>query len=1474
MDFHRPANQNEESADLVMDEARVEGLLALLKDGQTPKIRQYAAEQLGYVVTPKTLTSFVDEMRPLLRHANWDTRVAAAQAVAFVAASPSFRGDLLSTCASLAHDTEHMMRLSTLNMKQVLVHAAPLLKSGGEEYNYEVNLSSMEDQRKHLLRQRYLLWKRISHDIQSTVNLPRPVLAQSTDDSFVDAADVTPSVHASTSTKSVVSSFFSVAPGRLPSHQRLHPLASLLLDCLEAIFDSHWEVRHGAAATLREVFVTQGAHLTIDMHHASIMEWLEEVFLRCICVLALEQYVDYSADGSVAPNRQLVAQVAGHLLTFFPHAIDATVVPLLHPSASWHACHGGLLAIHFAPRASQPSIRTVATAHVIATLDRSDDEIHAVAAQWLTLIPTLSADVLARLWALLTPAAETSVDLSPGHILDALRTHASATAMERHLRHVAPFFKHALAPVREAAIRWFETMMSQVSLDVPTGMWWLQMLWSRLLVDRDCSASLRQLWHVSIEHMRRDNLDALVDSAVDTWVESAWTLTTTFNYEDPWTHKIVHMAVPPSTDTSHAIDTMSPCLASLLMASADHPFWSTWACAWLESAKGHRVVAVLTILSMTKPQMAWPTQAVAFKVETLLRDPRVTFFDEQMPLWTLCRRVWTDLTAHFPNVPAVVMEPTTAASWQLAQVAGALPYESVLTKPEPYTQAHYLRQDLFDIEERTRVGFEQMQTNISALAAATFVAFQLAWEKPAFLVRPLMDALKTCADAPLQRHVAAAVVHFLRTFHESHSVCCVKMTANLAANLHAERTSVRFVGAQVALTRLLQSSHDDNSHVPTALWAKLATLWSVPHVPLLEIVLAHAWPTTLVPVVDDAWTALRGHPEVATAIASAAARSPPLLTHVVSKFQHELQLEVVDALARNHASVIVSVVCDLIPLAMSSFGTLAHLLPLVALTPNLAGASPFLHQLWHGQPPPLPLAALPTTLSLRPYQEAGIAWLAFLAAHQLHGVLADDMGLGKTRQVLGSIALLETQRPTNGLCVLVVCPPIVMAHWQREASTYFNSTFPRVALYAGTAAQRHALRPKQASWNAELVVTSYATLQHDSAVLTATEWTYCVADEAHLCRNPVSLTTQALLAIRAQYRVAVSGTPIQNTAVDIWSVFSFLMPGYLGNYSAFRQQTVQPILLARKDSATAAQKEAGALALTQLHAQIAPFVLRRTKDAVLLDLPPKLIQDIPCDLTPLQRKLYDDAANLPSTLATWRQRQRVCIHPCLIDAKQYAKEGAGKLSALVDLLELIQNGAHRCLLFCHTPTNVQVVQKHLHDAMPALQTLKLDGSIPASQRQVWSEIVDRFNHDHTIDVLILTTSIGGLGLTLVSADTVVFLEHSWNPFVDLQAMDRVHRLGQTKPVTVYRLLAQDTIEDEILTAQRFKQAMADTVLGPNEAKGGNVLRVLQSSLGQKDSRPTKRAKQGPRGKGGLHAFLDELEDLWDEAQYESLELPT
>ncbi|CAK4769386.1 unnamed protein product [Aphanomyces euteiches] len=561
-----------------MEEARVEGLLALLKNGQSISIRNTAAEQLGQVVTSKTLAMYVEQIRPLLQDHNWDVRVAAAQSVGHVCEAPFIPSDLVSACAALAPNNELSLSLSRVDIKHVLEHASPLLKSGGEEYNYNLNLTSTGDKQKHLLRQRYLLWKRISHDMQSSV--PRPVLQQSTTETFLVESDVTPSLNSARTRKTdSLTTYF--AQSASSQSADFHPVAMLITDCLEAMFDAFWERRHGAVAVLRDVFVKQSA---LNVASPLVQAWLDEAFVRCVCVLAMEQYVDYSADGSVAPIRLLVAQIVGHWLPFFPQAYSSVILPLLKSSA-WHACHAGLLSINFCPKQCDGLIWPT----VVDMIFRSEDEIQVVVAQLVAKTSTeLSTELLDRLWSLLSP--EASIDLAPAYILDALRRHM-APKMQNYLSQVAAFLKHALIPVREAAILWLKDILTQFHFTSPSvSTWWLNTILSRLVLDKVCQTSLQALWNHSIAHIPRNLLNEAITSSLSMWIRAIWSLETKLVFKNLSNNDDI-IAFPHTADISQAFFA-STCLAGLLDSTVDHSVWTTWV---INSLKSSRYLEIMVV---------------------------------------------------------------------------------------------------------------------------------------------------------------------------------------------------------------------------------------------------------------------------------------------------------------------------------------------------------------------------------------------------------------------------------------------------------------------------------------------------------------------------------------------------------------------------------------------------------------------------------------------------------------------------------------------------------------------------------------------------------------------------------------------------------------------------------------------------------------------------------------------------------------
>ncbi|GJQ72210.1 hypothetical protein Trydic_g3301 [Trypoxylus dichotomus] len=516
-----------------------------------------------------------------------------------------------------------------------------------------------------------------------------------------------------------------------------------------------------------------------------------------------------------------------------------------------------------------------------------------------------------------------------------------------------------------------------------------------------------------------------------------------------------------------------------------------------------------------------------------------------------------------------------------------------------------------------------------------------------------------------------------------------------------------------------------------------------------------------------------------------------------------------------------------------SFATLVQLMPLDGGVPEPAGLKlsvlcarrekerEFLSQLLSPSSIPDYQIPVPIDAELRTYQQAGVNWLAFLNKYKLHGILCDDMGLGKTLQSICILAgdhyhreqkyKLSRAPDCAPLPSLVICPPTLTGHWTYEVEKFLSRT------------------EKQ----------------------------------------------------------------------------------FTARYS-------RPILASRDPKCSSKEQEAGALAMEALHRQVLPFLLRRMKEDVLDDLPPKITQDYYCELSPLQELLYDDFSRsqahqtLEESLSTGatassmqgnthifqalRYLQNVCNHPKLVltqshpqydqISNQLLSQGSqldnihhsAKLPALMQLLqdcgigitetqstELVIN-QHRALVFCQLKAMLNIIENDLFKKhMPGVTYLRLDGSIPASQRQV---LVTRFNNDPSIDVLLLTTQVGGLGLNLTGADTVIFVEHDWNPMKDLQAMDRAHRIGQRKVVNVYRLITRSTLEEKIMGLQKFKVQTANTVIsGDNSRLETMATEQLLDLFSHKPS-TSQGTSSSKNQTGGVKAILEALPDLWDQNQYE------
>jgi superfamily II DNA or RNA helicase len=448
---------------------------------------------------------------------------------------------------------------------------------------------------------------------------------------------------------------------------------------------------------------------------------------------------------------------------------------------------------------------------------------------------------------------------------------------------------------------------------------------------------------------------------------------------------------------------------------------------------------------------------------------------------------------------------------------------------------------------------------------------------------------------------------------------------------------------------------------------------------------------------------------------------------------------------------------------------------------------------------------------LRPYQEQGFHWLWFLHEIGSGGVLADDMGLGKTVQTLALLLAVKSEDAKiegkrKPFKALIVAPTSVVTNWLREMDKFAPSL--RHALWHG--AERRERQDELE--DADVVVTSYALLRRDEEMLKEIDWRYVILDEAQQIKNPLSATARAAKRLPSDRRLALSGTPIENRLSEIWSIFDFVSPGLLGPLDKFEERYSRPIDGGDKGAAE------------RLRATIHPFILRRTKSEVARDLPEKIETDQFCELTGEQASLY--AAVLKEVRAQvmgeverqglarshiqilaglTRLRQAACDPRLLGLPREFGDEDSGKLVALRDLVQTSIEGGHKVLVFSQFVSMLQLIKRAMDEDRVSYEYL--DGSTRDR-----SDRVDNFQHEDGPPVFLISLKAGGSGLNLTAADTVIHFDPWWNPAVEDQATDRAHRIGQTKVVTTYRLIAKGTIEEKILELAEKKRELVGAVL--------------------------------------------------------------
>ncbi|WP_198010633.1 DEAD/DEAH box helicase [Thermobrachium celere] len=453
---------------------------------------------------------------------------------------------------------------------------------------------------------------------------------------------------------------------------------------------------------------------------------------------------------------------------------------------------------------------------------------------------------------------------------------------------------------------------------------------------------------------------------------------------------------------------------------------------------------------------------------------------------------------------------------------------------------------------------------------------------------------------------------------------------------------------------------------------------------------------------------------------------------------------------------------------------------------------------------------------LRDYQVTGFKWLKLLSNIDLGGILADDMGLGKTLQ---TIALIESEK-TQGKTLIVV-PSSLLFNWQSEFEKFAPDT--KVLVVQGNKKKREEL--VELIDKNDVIITSYPLIRRDIELYENFVFNICILDEAQHIKNPESLNARSVKKIKSRVKFALTGTPIENNLIELWSIFDFILPGILYTRSRFIDKYEKPIL-----------KDNSEEALNDLKKTISPFILRRKKSDVLLELPDKIETKLVCEMTKKQSELYkaylfkaredveklikngEFSTNKIHVLKLLTRLRQICCHPSLF-LENY-KGDSGKLNQFEELIEELLEGGHRVLVFSQFVSLLDLVKKILD--RKRVKYSYLDGSTELKERKV---IVDEFNSGKT-NVFLLSLKAGGTGLNLATADTVIHLDPWWNPAVEEQAADRAHRMGQKNVVQVFKMITKDSIEEKIYDLQYKKKELIDSVIKEGE--------VFINSLSEKE----------------------------------------
>ncbi|XP_045477599.1 TATA-binding protein-associated factor 172 isoform X2 [Harmonia axyridis] len=1325
----------------------------------------------------------------------------------------------------------------------------------------------------------------------------------------------------------------------------------------QELFSSCWESRHGAATALREVIAVHGRgagksmNLTSKQMFNSHQIWLEDMAIRLICVLALDRFGDFVSDAVVAPVRETCAQTLSAVLKLMTteSCLEALKLLLqLLDYKEWEARHGGLLGLKYLLAVKEDINNLLlpqSFPHILNGLSDPVDDVGAVAASSLIpvaeklveLVPTSVPLVVDKLWELLAEQDELAAACNSfmGLLASILNLSiAQALLPPQNLNNVVPklwpFLSHSTSSVRKATLQTLHTLTEAPSKDISIP-------WSALLLQE----ALRYVF----QRVLVEPLPDIREVAEKVWVNLV---------KNSGLVELLHAACPFITVwlvLSMQI-TSIPVDCALLIFASTHKKKSTIdglhtydnnivVPKWYIGAAVSGALVMFNALPekltpIVKPLMEAIRREDNESLQKLAAANLAILVDQcrnRVPcpgdkiLVNLC----TFLKCDPDFTPVIVKEGTSDSSFKQENYLGILTLVKQQKNAEKVT---FRRQNSLGrgpgrppvselpLEELLKEEDEVHKINRTQRRGASFALTAIAshfgkdlpeklpkfWE---FAIGDLVNRIDPSIFDPKTAYEKDGEAEKLVETLQVLEVTTTSFHPDLFPDLMSKSLD--------RLCLLLSHPYTAVRHLASRCLAIFAKIDSVK---VMEMIVEKVLPKM---ESMDSDIVRQGAIEVIACIVE-------VLQYNIIPYVVLLIVPLLGRMSDQNKSVRL--------MGTSCFATLVQLMPLdggVPEPPTFANSSlqekrikerEFLEQLLTPSCIPDYKIPVPIAAELRSYQQAGVNWLGFLNKYKLHGILCDDMGLGKTLQsicILASDHYFREEKYKNTKspdCVplpsLVICPPTLIGHWVYEVEKFLSKKYLKPLQYNGTPTEREKLRIKFKIYN--LIVASYDIVRKDINFFSSMKWNYVILDEGHIIKNGKTRTSLAIKALIANHRLILSGTPIQNNVLELWSLFDFLMPGFLGTEKQFTARYSKPILTSNDPKCSSKDQEAGVLAMEALHRQVLPFLLRRMKEDVLDDLPPKITQDYYCELSPLQEQLYEDFSKsqahqtLQDSLTTGstgaslqgnthifqalRYLQNVCNHPKLVlnhshpqyqnilkKLKQNQSElddinHSAKLPALMQLLQDCGIGSsgsqastqlvinqHRALVFCQLKAMLDIIENDLFKKhMPTVTYLRLDGSIASSLRH---SVVQRFNNDPSIDVLLLTTQVGGLGLNLTGADTVIFVEHDWNPMKDLQAMDRAHRIGQRKVVNVYRLITRMTLEEKIMGLQKFKVQTANTVISGENSKLETMgTEQLLDLFSHKPSISGNLPNNSVTSSGGMKSILENLPDLWDHKQYD------